>query len=139
MPKAKKSKAAARSHHKKPTSARLLKNRPVDKEPPETEENEATEAEEDLETPENPKPKRGRQARLPGTEDAAIESLEALAEEYAEARDERMAIGERESDLKQKLLTEMHANGKTKYLHAGVEIEVIATDEKVKVRIKKDE
>lgn len=126
----------------------MLKNRPHDPpEPPETEEqetseNETTEStEEELETPDNPKPKRGRprQARLPGTEDAAIESLEALAEEYAEARDERMAIGERESQLKQKLLTEMEANKKTRYFHAGCLIEVVATDKKVKVRISKDE
>src|ERR1700676_2008231 len=139
---AKKKAKPAKKHKEKPTSARLLKNRPHDPEPPEIPDNgnEAAEsAGEELETPDNPKPKRGRQARLPGTEDAAIESLEALAEEYAEARDERMAIGERESDLKQKLLTEMEANQKTRYFHAGCLIEVVATDKKVKVRISKDE
>jgi hypothetical protein len=147
MAKAKKAKPATKKH-KKPTSARLLKNRPVDAEPPETEERETPESAGDgeqteaelLKTPENAK-KRGRprQARLPGTEDAVIEALEALAEEYAEARDERMRVGEIEVELKTKLLDEMKRNDKTKYFHAGVLIEVINSKDKVRVRIKKDD
>jgi hypothetical protein len=144
----KKAKPAVKKHKDKPTSARLLKNRPHDPEPPEIEEQETPESAgeeqpegEELETPDTPKPKRGRprQARLPGTEDPAIESLEALAESYAEARDERMRIGEREVELKTELLDEMRKNDKTKYFHAGVLIEVINSKDKVRVRIKKDE
>lgn len=147
-----KSKTVAHTRGRKPTSARLLKNRPADPEPPEQEgthgdeppENEETEAAgegEELETPDKPKKtKRGRQARLPQMDDPAIEELEDLAEQYAEKRDARMSIGEEEVKLKAELLDAMKKykpNGK--YVHAGVSIEVVNSKDKVKVRIKKDE
>ena len=131
---AKKKAKSAKVTHKKPTSARLLKNRPADpEEPPESSEQEPEEASTEDTS------KKTRQARLPGTEDAAIESLEALAEEYVEVRDRRMALTAAEADFQQKLLAEMKALDKKRYVHDGVQIEVIATDEKVRVRIKKDE
>jgi hypothetical protein len=147
MAKAKKAKSAAKSHHKKPTSARLLKNRPVDKEPPETEEQETPESAgepeneaEQLETPSTPKPKRTpRQARLPGVDDPEIEELESAAEEYVDVRDRRMALTEEEVELKGELLKLMHEHNKTKYVHNGTEIRVVAKDETVKVKIKKKE
>ncbi len=149
MPMAKKSAKKKPAPHKKPTSARLLKNRPHEPEPPEvdlnveavnTESETETVEEEQLETPDNPKkPKRGRQARLPGTEDPAIEELEGLAEEYAEFRDKRMAMGEEEVKLKKELLEEMHKHNKVKYFHAGISIEVVNSMDKVRVRIKKDD
>jgi hypothetical protein len=146
--KKKETKAKSRSKtHTQPTSARLLKNRPPDdREPPETDVDLGEEAEggenpedEQLETPDKPK-RRGRQARLPGADDPAIEELESLAEEYAEKRDERMAIGVEEVELKGKLLDAMKKwkpNGK--YVHAGVFIEVVNSKDKVKVRISKGE
>jgi hypothetical protein len=81
--------------------------------------------------------RRPKQARLPGTEDAAIQELEGLAEEYAEKRDQRQAIGKEEVELKNALLNAMHKNHKTTYHHGGVFIAVLTEKEKVKVRISK--
>ena len=138
---AKKKAKPAKKHKEKPTSARLLKNRPHDPEPPEITENEAAEsAGEELETPDNPKPKRTpRQARLPGVDDPEIEELESAAEEYVDVRDRRMALTEEEVELKGELLKLMHEHNKTKYVHNGTEIRVVAKDETVKVKIKKKE
>lgn len=143
MAKAKKAKPVARSHHKKPTSARMLKNRPLDPpEPPEQHEQEqpeqaAGEAEE-LETPSTPKPK-PRQARLPGTEDPEIEELESAAEEYADIRDQRMELTKEEVRLQSGLLAAMKKYNKTSYVHDGYDLKLVAEKEKVRVRIKKDE
>jgi len=152
MAKSKKKTAPKKAPRKKLTSERPLKNRPADPADdippnvdPDTETGEETgdgetPEEEELETPATPKPaRRGRQARLPGTEDPAIDELEGLAEEYAEARDRRMAIDEEEADLKQQLLAEMKKHHKVAYHHGGIDIEIIVVDEKVRVRIKKDE
>ena len=149
MAKAKKSKPAAKKHKEKPTSARLLKNRPHDPpEPPEMpdNENEAAEAAgeetegEQLETPDNPKPKRERprQARLPGVEDPEIEELESAAEEYADVRDRRMALTKEEVRLQGELLTTMKKYDKTSYVHDGYDLKLVAEKEKVKVKIAKD-
>jgi predicted 3-demethylubiquinone-9 3-methyltransferase (glyoxalase superfamily) len=79
-----------------------------------------------------------KQARIPGTEDAAIQELESLAEDYAEKRDKRLEVGKAEIELKGQLLAAMDKHKKKKYEHAGVSIEVTVEKRKVKVRIKKD-
>ena len=124
------------------THERALKNRPVDPEAPEQEQKKSAEPtgdEELLKTPANAAKRKPRQGRLPGTEDAAIEELESAAEEYAEVRDDRMGLTEKEVELKTELLRLMDDHKKTSYYHAGVTIEVKAKDRTVKVRIKKDE
>jgi hypothetical protein len=77
-----------------------------------------------------------RQQRLPGTEDAKIDILEDLAQDYAEIRDQRQGLSRREVELKGKLLDLMKAQKKSHYQRDGVEITVIVEKEKVKVRIK---
>jgi len=83
--------------------------------------------------------KKPRQARLPGTEDAAIDGLNALAEDYAEARDERMEIGKREVALKTSILEVMHKHGRQSYSFDGISVKIKPESEKVVVRIKKEE
>ncbi len=78
-----------------------------------------------------------RQARLPGTENPKIEALHGAAEEYAEIRDRRQELTKEESALKQSLLATMKKHHKTVYKYNGVEVRVIAENEKVKVRITK--
>ncbi|HVN82272.1 MAG TPA: hypothetical protein VMW38_25025 [Terriglobia bacterium] len=76
--------------------------------------------------------------RLPGMEDPAIEELERLAKLYAKTRDRRQATLEQEVDLKGQLLVAMKKNGKTEYTHGKVSIRIVAEEETVKVKIKKD-
>jgi hypothetical protein len=80
-----------------------------------------------------------RQRRLPEMEDPKIEELESAAEEYADVRDQRMALTPDETRLKKELLDLMHKHGKTSYVHKNIDIKVIVESEKVKVRIKKEE
>jgi len=90
-----------------------------------------------LETPETPR--KPRQVRLPQMEDAKIEELEAAAENYADIRDQRMALTPEETRLKTDLLALMHTHGKTSYVHNGYDIKVVVESEKVRVRIKKED
>lgn len=80
--------------------------------------------------------KRPRQGRLPGTEDAKIDILEDLAEDYAAIRDQRQGLSRREVDLKKKLLDLMKANKKKVYQRNGVSIKIEVEKEKVIVRVK---
>jgi hypothetical protein len=130
---AKKPTAKKSASKKGPTSARLLKNRPVDPEPPEVSPDSQEPAEE------SDGKKRPRQARLPEMEDPAIEELESAAEQYAEIRDRRQELTTEEVRLKTQLLNIMHENKKTEYNHGGVNVKVLVEKEKVRVRIKKDE
>ena len=83
--------------------------------------------------------RRPRQARLPGTEDAAIEGLNALAEDYAEIRDKRMSLLKEEVGLKETISSTMHKHGKTTYRYGKVFIQLTTEREKVRVKIlKKD-
>ena len=123
MPTAKK----AKKSHKKPTSARLLKNRPVDAEEFPT-----------LTDPDAPKPE-PRQKRLPGVDDPVIEELEQAAEEYVRIRDKRMGLTEVETQMQANLIAVMKRHGKSHYKRDGVECDVVAEKEKVRVRIKKED
>jgi hypothetical protein len=83
---------------------------------------------------------RGRKPKsqaLPGMEDHAIKALEDVAESYAEIRDQRMELTQREHELKSNALKLMHRYDKTIYRHNGVEITVVVGEEDVKVRVKK--
>ena len=74
---------------------------------------------------------------LPGMEDRTIGSLEKMAEEYADYRDERIAIGQREVRLKADVMSEMKRLGKTRYHRNGITIEIVVEQESVKVSVKK--
>ncbi len=78
-----------------------------------------------------------RQARLPGTEDAKIEALHSAALDYAEIRDERMELTEREVKLKDRLLGLMKSHKKETYHYGPVTVTVLHEDETVKVRVAK--
>ena len=56
-----------------------------------------------------------RQTQIPGTERETIKEVNAAAEEYVEARDERMGLTEREVQAKQHLLEVMKENKLTIY------------------------
>jgi hypothetical protein len=83
------------------------------------------------------KPARPKEQSLPGMEDREIEELQNLAIEYAEKRDERMALLKEETDLKTDLLAVMQRHHKIVYDYQGVHIRVVHEDETVKVRIDK--
>jgi len=79
-----------------------------------------------------------KQADLPGMEDKHLADLEDAARNYAAVRDSRMALTKQEVDLKDSLLVLMHKHKKQTYKCDDVEIKVVVTEEKVKVRILKD-
>lgn len=79
-----------------------------------------------------------KQERLPGTENK-IEELHDKAQEYAARRDERMVILEEETAIKAELLDLMKKHGIEKYDYGNVHCEIVHDNERVKVRIKKDE
>lgn len=81
------------------------------------------------------KPRRPRQADLPGTEDRAIKALEDKAHEYVNVRDERMALSKDESELKGALLALMKKHGKTEYKRDGITITIVPEAETVKVKV----
>ena len=83
-------------------------------------------------------PEPPQEQRLPGMEDASIEELEEAARRYAQIRDRRMALTEQEVDCKDLLLTLMKRHGKKEYRHRGIEIRVVAEQEKVKVKIEEE-
>lgn len=97
--------------------------------------NKKLDPEKDFDEPTKPAPK---QARLPGTEDARIDKLEDLAEEYADIREQGFSFLKKLKDIEKDLLAAMKDNGKLVYSRNGIVIRRIESSEKVKVRIKKD-
>ena len=80
-----------------------------------------------------PPAERGKQGRL--IEDSAILDLEDAAKEYANTRDDRMALLETEVEL----LELMKKNKKEVYKRDGIEIRIAHEKETVKVKVKKDD
>jgi hypothetical protein len=80
---------------------------------------------------------RPRSAPLPGMEDRAIKPLEDVAAEYAEIRDSRIDLTQREHALKVHALRLMKKYEKTIYRHDGIEITVVPGEDDVKVKVKK--
>lgn len=80
---------------------------------------------------------------LPGMEQEAIPELTKAAELYADARDDRMAHGKVEKELKTALIALMHKHQLTTYRDVNrdppVEVELVTGEEKVKVRIKDED
>lgn len=83
--------------------------------------------------------KRAVQQDLPGTEDRKIRALENAGREYAEIRDERIALNVREAKLKKNVRSLMAKHEKTDYVSDEVEIHIEPPDgeDRVKVRLKK--
>jgi hypothetical protein len=137
MPKAAQRSKGKKAPSKKPTSARLLKNRPHDPEPIE----DAKKPEEKPEAAGEPlesEPRSPRQARLPEMEDPEIEEIENAALDYVEVRDRRQQLTAQEVPAKQKLLDLMKAHDKTHYKRDGIEVTRVVEKEKVRVRVKKE-
>ena len=82
---------------------------------------------------------RPKAVALPGLEDRAIQPLEDAAHEYVGVRDERMDLTQQEVALNEKLLKLMKTHGKRVYRYQGLEIRVVASEEKVKVKTAKKE
>ncbi len=73
-------------------------------------------------------------------EDGQIEELETLATEYKKLQRKRMATLSKEIDLKTQLLDAMKRNKKKHYKYDDIEIEIVPTGEKLKVKtIKEDD
>lgn len=82
--------------------------------------------------------KRGVTGDLPGMEDRRITELHNAALEYAGVRDERMALNDREGQLKDKLIALMKKHKKEEYNCEGVRIIFEHVEEdKLKVKVPK--
>lgn len=82
---------------------------------------------------------RSKQSDLPGIESSArkIAEIHDIAEQYADARDERQALTQKEVELKGELLKAMKRHKKTEYSFGDVEVRIVVEEESIKVRIRK--
>lgn len=78
-------------------------------------------------------------ARLPGLEDAQIEELETIATEYKKQQKKRMSYLSKEVEQKGLLLEAMKRHKKKHYKFEDLEIEIVPTGEKLRVKIKKED
>ena len=78
-----------------------------------------------------------RQDSLPTMENRKIKALQDAAMDYANIRDQRVALSAQEVDLKQKLIDLMHKHEKETYTYQGVTITLVMEQENVKVKIAK--
>ena len=94
-----------------------------------------------LSTRSKPKPTNGkakpapRERTLPGMEDRANKVLEGIAIEYAEIRDQRMALNKDEATLKQRALGELKRLGRQGYHRNGIDISIVPGEETLRVRV----
>jgi hypothetical protein len=75
---------------------------------------------------------------LPELEHRAIPELEDAAHAYADLRDQRMELTQREHALKVQTTSLMKKHGKTVYRHDGIEILLEQPEETVKVRVTRE-
>ena len=86
---------------------------------------------------EAPEVKKGpRQKQLPEMEDNKIEALEDIALNYAEVRDERCGLSQREIELKSQLLQLMKAQKREHYHRDSISIDIVHEKENIKVKVK---
>ena len=78
------------------------------------------------------------QQELPGTDDSAIQGLEAKAKQLRTNRDEINELKAEGAKLEQALIALMHKHGKKTYRRHGIEIVVVGSTEKIKVRYPDD-
>lgn len=77
-----------------------------------------------------------RPQALPGMEDAQIEVLEEKAREYADVRDSRIGLSQKEGELKKQLLDLMKAQEREHYQREGITIDIVHEKENLKVKVK---
>lgn len=84
-----------------------------------------------------PEVKKGpRSQPLPGMGDAKIEVLEDKALEYAEVRDSRISLSQKEVELKGQLLDLMKAQKREHYHRGAIKIDIVHEKENIKVKVK---
>jgi hypothetical protein len=81
--------------------------------------------------------KGARQDALPGLENRKIKALQDAAMDYADIRDQRVALTSQEVELKQKLIDLMHKHDRETYTYNGVTITLVHEEESVKVKVSK--
>ena len=84
-----------------------------------------------------PEVKKGaRQQSLPEMGDARIEVLEDKALEYAEVRDARISLSQKEGELKGQLLDLMKGQKREHYHRGAIKIDIVHEKENIKVKVK---
>jgi hypothetical protein len=78
-----------------------------------------------------------KQDALPGMENRKIKALQDAAMDYADIRDQRVALTAQEVELKQKLIELMHKHERETYTYSGVTITLVHEEESVKVKVSK--
>ncbi len=80
---------------------------------------------------------RARQSSIPGTERKVHKDVRAAAEQYVEARDERMECTEIEVDKKAALIKAMRKHDLTEYVDEDAELIVTLTEGEAKIKVRK--
>lgn len=80
-----------------------------------------------------------KQIAMPGTKRKVDKKLDALAEEYEEARDQRIAHGQEEVAAKNKLIEHMKTKGVSAYNNGELEVTLSVKDPTENVKVKRIE
>lgn len=80
-----------------------------------------------------------RSQDLPGMDDRALGDLEQIALDYADVRDDRMALTKSESELKQQAIALLKKHHKTHYRRGGIELTLVPGEDTLRVRVKRDD
>lgn len=85
-----------------------------------------------------PATRKGRQQKVPGTEQEDIDELDGIADDLAEVHEDQMVARNRESQLRGVMLEAMKKHGRTVYERGGMRFELASTT-KLKIKTLKDE
>lgn len=80
-----------------------------------------------------------KQARLPGTEDPAIQELEDAAIEHSDLLAEIRTKRDEIKEIDKRIARLMKENGKNSYTHLGIELKLRRSEETVSVKVKRHE
>lgn len=83
--------------------------------------------------------KRKNQTEIPGTERPTHKDIEKKAAQLYDVRQQRMALSAEEGALAEVLLGLLKKHGLTEYDDGDLTISIVAIDERVKVKKKKDD
>jgi hypothetical protein len=72
---------------------------------------------------------------LPGVDHRNLADIEAVALDYAEVRDRRMALTKDEAALKQQIIGLLKHHKKTTYRREGLELAIVPGEERLRVRV----
>ena len=95
-------------------------------------------ADEAADTPTPPRG-RGRQTKIPGSTPADIAELDDIADELAEAHDAQMEARNKTIGLRARMLEAMRKHDRTLYERGGVRFERVEGDEKLKLKMLKED